>query len=139
MVTAADAEVLWIDAGAMSGGSRNQVEFAEDLIHFFTSDPPPTGSSIQVNIGVGTRWLECTLSAKRTTFNVDIWRLSLPTAERGGDDYPDRVLRFHKTGARYFQLTVADAGSDDAVEWESEARTSGTVGRTSGDRRYGLT
>jgi len=33
-----DAQYLWIEAGAMSGGPRHQTEFADDVAEFFDDD-----------------------------------------------------------------------------------------------------
>ncbi len=112
-----EQRVLWIEAGAMSGGSRNQVEFGEDLAPFFCDPPPTVGAQETVNIGVNLRWLECVFTGKLTTFKVPIWRLSLPTLTRGGFDYPGSVLRFERSGpsgSKYFNLTFASPDSADA-------------------------
>jgi HKD family nuclease len=71
------ASTLWIESGAMSGGSRNQVEFSRELTAFF--GPPHTGSQLLRVRADGQEWNDRPLSHKTTTFGVDIWRLSLPT------------------------------------------------------------
>jgi hypothetical protein len=127
---------LWIEAGKMSGGVRNQVEFSEGLAPFFgaverrTHCPP-----IRFD---GRVWRDRPLSYKKTTFSVDIWRLSLPTKVV---DYADRVLRFRRlSDARgvVFELQVADFGSAAARRWKRASESHGHVGVTGGGREYGL-
>jgi len=85
---------LWIAAGAMSGGSRNQVEFSRDLAGFFG---PTTTATRYLRIRInGTEWDDRPLAYKVTTFGVDIWRLSLPTENTGGFAYPHTVIRFRR-------------------------------------------
>lgn len=141
MTTPQNARVLWIEAGAMSGGSRNQIEFSDDLVGFFTTSPPAVGATETINISVTRRWQECVLAAKRTSFGVPIWRLSLPTAERGGEHYSGMVIRFERSGpagSKYFEVSVAEPASTEATAWETATADTGTNGSTSGNRRYGL-
>jgi hypothetical protein len=134
-----DAETLWIDAGAMSGGSRNQVEFNEELAEFFGSVTRTTRLlRIRAN---GNEWDDRPLAHKVTTFGVHIWRLSLPTLSTGGFDYPGSVIRFQKTNDSvgvYFIVTTAPAGSARAARWRALAHRRGYVGVTSGQRSFGF-
>jgi HKD family nuclease len=103
------ANMLWIEAGSMSGGSRNQVEFSADLAAFFG---PVVEQRRLLTIVVGSNsWSDRPLTPKRTTFDVGIWRLSLPTAARSGFEYPGRTICFSKeetaSGTEY-RLDVAD-------------------------------
>ncbi len=131
------APTMWIEAGAMSGGSRNQVEFNRDLAAFFG---PPSATSRKLTIRIGSRtWSDRPLTLKVTTFGVEIWRLSLPTAAAGGPTYAGEVIRFERDLlSAAFQLTVAAPGSATARRWRREASHNGYVGRTSGNRGYGL-
>jgi hypothetical protein len=131
---------LWIEAGDMSGGSRNQIEFDEDLGRFFGIQLPAVGASTQLSIDVtGKRWHECSLAAKKTTYGVIIYRLNLPTATNGGFDYPGTVLKFVPAGGRYFRVIVAEQGSADHQAWRAEASNNGTIARTggAGGREFG--
>jgi hypothetical protein len=139
-VNPSEATVLWIEAGAMSGGSRNQVEFAQDLAEFFA---PAIEAQRWLTLTAGSRsWSDRTLSPKRTTFGVDIWRLSLPTQAQSGMRYPDRIIRFERVqgpgGREAFRIAVADVGSNQHERWRHEALERGEVGTTSGDREYGI-
>lgn len=132
---------LWIEAGDMSGGSRNQVEFDDDLAGFFSKTLPSIGESIDLAIDVtGKKWHDCGLAAKRTSFGVTIYRLNLPTAAKGGWDYPGTILRFETSGGRYFMVTVAERGSAEHLSWIEASRANGTLTRTGGGggREFGF-
>lgn len=134
-----NAAMLWIDAGMMSGGARNQVEFNTELTAFFG----PVSSSRRYLVMTHDRrvWSDRPLSPKETTFGVSIWRLSLPTEAQGGFEYPGRVICIEKLegddGTRY-RLDVADAESAKARGWREETHRAGVVGRTGGGRNYGF-
>jgi hypothetical protein len=132
-----DASVLWIEAGAMSGGSRNQVEFAHDLAEFFG---PAVKSQQIVTVQSPQKTFDgCTFSPKTTTFGVDIWRLSLPTTAKSGLVYADNVIRFEKTKSpTFFRVRVAAPGSQQVSEWEAASTAGGQIGTTSGGRRFGV-
>ena len=134
-----DAEMLWIDAGAMSGGSRNQVEFNEELAAFFG---PPRRTTRHLRIRAnGNEWDDRPLAHKVTTFGVNIWRLSLPTLTAGGFNYPGTVIRFQKgsdSAGLYFSLSTADFGGSRARRWRALAHRQGYVGMTSGQRSFGF-
>jgi len=69
---------------------------------------------------------------------TDRWRLCLPTAQMGGPDYADRVVRFDRVqiaGATIFQLTVTDINSAEHNAWRNQS--SGGPGTTQGGRQYG--
>lgn len=124
----------------MSGGSRNQVEFTEELAGFFA---PAIEAQRWLTIVAGPRsWSDRTLSQKRTTFGVKIWRLSLPTQTQSGMRYPDRVIRFERvpgrTGRQTFRIAVADVGSAQHERWRQASADHGVVETTSGDREFGL-
>jgi len=75
------ATTLWIESGAMSGGSRNQVEFNQDLAGFFGQI---SNQSTMLRIATRRRiWDDRPITPKTTTFGVRIWRLSLPTEAAG--------------------------------------------------------
>ncbi len=130
------ASSLWIEAGAMSGGSRNQVEFAEELATFFG---PPVFAAQLITVQTPNKTFEgCTFSAKTTTFGVQIWRLSLPTESKSGLSYPGKIIHFTRTKSPvFFKLSVADMDSERALEWNDLASANGVTSATSGSRRYG--
>jgi len=121
----------------MSGGSRNQVEFAHDLAEFFG---PAVATQQIVTIQTPQKTFSgCTFTPKTTTFDVDIWRLSLPTTAKSGLTYVDNVIRFEKTASpTFFRILVASPGSLQTSDWESIAASDGMVGTTSGGRRFGI-
>jgi hypothetical protein len=136
---AALASTLWIEAGAMSGGARNQVEFSEDLAPFF--GPPEFGRrEIRVRFQ-GKISNDRPLSHKMTTLGVNIWRLSLPSRAATGVDYRHQRLllrRSEDAGGLLFTLAVADPASATAKRWVALTQTRGYLGLTGGGRDYGL-
>lgn len=130
---------LWIEAGAMSGGSRNQVEFNRDLAGFFG---PTTERTRYLRIRTtGAEWDDRPLAHKVTTYGVDIWRLSLPTHSAGGFSYPNTVIRFKRAvdaHGEYFEIDVAMPTEKKFGRWRSMAHRHGYVGLTSGQRSFGF-
>lgn len=132
----ADARVLWIEAGQMSGGSRNQIEFSEELAGFLG---PVSNKSKLIKIRVGDEtWTNRPLTPKTTSFGVSIWRLGLPTTHMCGLTYPGSFVRLERSrdsNGEYFQLTVAIPDSTELDAWRSEANRTGFLGRTQGQHR----
>lgn len=133
------ASVLWIEAGAMSGGSRNQVEFNRELAGFFGN---PTRRTRVLRIRrAGREWTERPLAYKVTTFGVEIWRLSLPTEATGGLSYPGKVVRFRRGAdpeGEYFELDAQFPAHRGVARWQARAHRNGYVGLTSGQRSFGF-
>lgn len=134
------ARFLWIEAGAMSGGSRNQVEFNRELAAFF-GEVAETSRPVRIRVG-STTWDDRLLTPKTTTFGVDIWRLNLPTHSAGGLNYPGMVIGFERysdSDGAYFDLQVARPASTLHSMWRSKALRTGHAGVTSGNNRaYGF-
>lgn len=133
------SKTLWIEAGAMSGGSRNQVEFSRDLAAFFGR--VTHGTRLLRIKAKGKEWDDRPLAHKVTTFGVDIWRLSLPTVSGGGFEYPGTVIRIDRTMDRdgeYFEVSVAEPSDRGAARWHATAHRHGYVGVTSGHRSFGF-
>ena len=87
MATSIDeAQHLWIEAGAMSGGPRHQTEFAEDVANFFDNDTREI-ELINVRLPDGTIHVRPFTYRGEEFHWTEIWRLSLPTANMGGPDY----------------------------------------------------
>lgn len=134
-----DARTLWIEAGAMSGGSRNQVEFNQELAAFF--GPVKRRRRLLRIRSAGREWTDRPLSHKVTTFGVEIWRLSLPTEGTGGFTYPGKIIRFRKledSNGVLFQIDLADASDRRSALWRTTASRFGYLGMTSGQRAYGF-
>lgn len=129
----AAATTLWIESGAMSGGSRNQVEFNQELAGFFGQI---SNQSTMLRIAARRQmWDDRPITPKTTTFNVAIWRLSLPTETAGGFEYPGKVIRFRRRRDRkgtFFELDVAELDSSRYSRWRSTAQRGGYVGLSSG-------
>lgn len=141
-ISASDARVLWLEAGAMStGGSNNAVDFSSGLASFFGPVADQSRSIVIVAEG-NKRWVDRPLTPKKTTFNVRLWRLSLPTIAMGGCEYKHRILCFTKLeGERSlleFRLDVADPDSKIARSWQLESGRHGTIGRTGGGHNFGF-
>ncbi len=134
-----NARSLWIDAGAMSGGSRNQVEFNRELAAFF-GPPSPSTRLLRIRAN-GKEWNSRPLAHKVTTFDVEIWRLSLPTKTSGGFLYTGKVIIFRKTAkgvGAYLEVDVAAPRDQRSGRWRASANRRGYVGVTSGQRSYGF-
>jgi len=130
---------LWIEAGDLSGGSRNQIEFSDDLVAFFDEDSRHTE---QVFIAYDkTVKSYCPLTNRAQDYGqwTNIWRLGLITKAKGGMDYQGRVicLEKRKIGKAYvYVITVADLNSALHKEWIAKSIQSGTTGGAEG-RAFG--
>jgi HKD family nuclease len=136
---AAHAKSLWMEAGAMSGGSRNQIEFGRELAAFF--GPVENHQRLLVMRSGGTIWKDRPLSPKRTTFGVPIWRLSLPTSYQGAQSYPGKIVKLTRSsvgGSEVFRIDVVDAHSPRHLRWLRESHRDGHFSATSGGRQFGL-
>lgn len=141
--TIGDRECLWIEAGSMSGGDRNQVEFGPLLARFF-------GQLQRASVLKRLRWgqverADRPLSHKITKWGTDIWRFSLITSNQGGPSYQGQIVHFRRCtdgDGEYFEVEVAAPGSTRAARWRNLADRSGTRAMTglgrSGARQYGV-
>lgn len=135
----ADATNLWIEAGEMSGGSRNQIEFADDLIGFFDDDSRKAG---EVFIAYdATTKAHCPLTHRGQSYGqwANIWRLGLITKDKGGVEYQGRVIHLEKkkTGKKFaYLITVADVDSPEHKDWIKKSKGKGVTGGAQG-RNYG--
>jgi hypothetical protein len=132
---------FWMEAGAMQGGSRNQLEMTNDLAEFF--GPEARASEVlTIQLQPGLHFIRpFVYRGDDYGHYTDRWRLCLPTAQTGGPDYADRVIRFDRVqigGATVFQLTVADINSAAHHSWRNKSSPpNGTLGTTQGGRQYG--
>ncbi len=134
---------LWIDAGAMSGGDRNQVEFGPLLASFF-------GPLRRESVNLRLKWnaierADRPLSHKVTQWGTEIWRFSLITSNQGGPAYPGNIIHFSRhmdARGTYFLLNVASPDSSEANLWRRLANRSGTLAWTgigvATGREYGV-
>jgi hypothetical protein len=134
-----DATFFWIEAGDMQGGSRNQIEFTEEIVAFFDAKSRSSGQAFLAFDsrikGYGA------LSNRAQDYDqwVNKWRLSLITKAKGGVDYAGRVVCFEKRkiGQSYVYVTsVADHGSVDHASWKSKSKQIGSTGGADG-REFG--
>jgi hypothetical protein len=135
------AAYFFIEVGAGSGppGFRHQVEFPESLVRYF-GPAQRHRRPLTLRRGV-TEWRGRPLSYKRTTFNVEIWRLGMPTQTAGGEAISHRVIRFTRTDEpETFEFAVVDVTSHDFQDWITKANVFGHLGATRGlnSRRYGF-
>jgi hypothetical protein len=136
-------EHLWIEAGSMSGGDRNQVEFGPMLARFF--GPPSNGSVLKRLKWHNTLREDRPLSHKVTKWGTDIWRFSLITSRQGGPSYPGQVIHFTRrqdSEGEYFDLDVEAPGASTSTQWHTLADRHGTRAATGaggeGTREYGI-
>jgi hypothetical protein len=134
---------LWIEAGAMSGGDRNQIEFGYALVPFF-------GSLVRGHRNLKLKWRgivrqDRPLSYKVTQWNTEIWRLSMITSSQGGPSYPDKIIHFTKESdpqGDVFVVDVAESGSSKARLWRNLTSRTGTLSMTGlgagSAREYGV-
>lgn len=122
---------FWIEAGAMSGGDRNQIEFGPSLAAFF-------GNLVRGTVRVRVQWQGVTrddrpLSYKITQWNTEIWRLSLTTSRQGGPAYPNQIIHFTRAqdeNGELYTLDVAPSNSAKARSWRRQANRLGTLAMT---------
>lgn len=130
---------LWFEAGEMSGGSRNQIEFSDDLIQFFDSNSRAT-EQVFVAYDKTTKGY-CALTNRSQDYGqwTNIWRLGLITKDKGGVDYQGRVICLEKRpiGKEYvYVIEVTDKDSATHKIWIAKSTHVGTTGGTMG-RAFG--
>ena len=137
--TISQAAEFWIEVGKGSGIQRHQVEFSESLVEFFG---PISRTKRILTLQKGRKkWDDRPLSHKVTTFDVEIWRLGMPTIAKGGYPIQDRIVWFQRTETPLeFTFDVADVDSSKARKWEARTNLLGHMGQTKGMhlRRYGF-
>jgi hypothetical protein len=137
------ATAFWIEAGAMSGGARNQIELTDELVHFF--DPTSLAAErcdIRLPTGKFAFGRPAKHRGRRYGQWVDIWRIGLPTAAQGGPKYPGSVIRLDRVktkGRSVYEMSVTSPDSVVFHQWLAAAKASGTTSRTGGPsgRRFG--
>lgn len=136
-----DAQHFFIEVGAGSGppGLRHQVEFSAALARFFG---PVRRARRDITLRDASHvWASRPLSHKRTTFEVDIWRLGMPTQTMGGPPIAERAIMFTRNNLpNDFDVAIVDAGSAVFQDWVRSANLHGHLGATRGlrSRQYGF-
>ncbi len=136
-----NATTLWIEAGAMQGGSRNQLELTDELARFF-GNQVRTDEIVSIQLTPGVQYIRpFVYRGDDYGHYTERWRLCLPTGQMGGPDYADRVVRFDKVqvgSVTVFQLTVADRNSSTHNDWRARCLPpDGGTDVTFGGREYG--
>ncbi len=135
------ANNLWLEAGAMQGGSRNQLEMTDELAQFF-GNQARSAQSVTILIPAGTQH-DCSFVYRGDDYEhySERWRLSLPTEHMGAPPCPGRVIRFSKQqsgGVLVIRLEVTDVNSPDHTQWQQQSHPpGGGSGTTHGGRQYG--
>ncbi len=138
-MTIETATHLWLEAGNMSGGSRNQIEFSDDLIRFFDEQ---SRASEKVFIAYDSKVKAyCPLADRGQGYGqwANIWRLGLITEDKGGVNYRGRVIHFERKliGKRYvYLIDVVDINSTEHQDLTAKATSTGITGGSEG-RAYG--
>ena len=126
---------LWVEAGDMSGGSRNQIEFSDDLIRFFDED---SCNNKKVFIAYNSKVKDyCPLADRKQDYGqwTNIWRLGLITQDKGGDAYPGRVIHLEKKqiGKMYaYLIEVVDLQSTEHNNLIDSSVVTGVTGGAEG-------
>ena len=130
------AKSLFIEVGAASGMDRHQVEFNRKLATFFG---PLPNSRRNLALRTGNRvWDGRPLTPKKTTFNVEIFRLGMPTIRNYGEKISERAIKFMRTSdANQFDIEVDDVDGPKYSAWVKECNANGHLGSTSGGRTFG--
>jgi hypothetical protein len=133
------ATYLWFEAGDMSGGSRNQIEFSDDLASFFDEDARTSGKVFVAYDKVKKAFCPLTNRAQDYGQWTNIWRLGLITKAKGGVEYQGRVicLEKRKIGKSYvYVISVTDPNSQEHKQWVEKSKGKGITGGAEG-RNYG--
>lgn len=132
---ASEAECLFIETRAMTGGSRNQIELSEELSPFIED----RYGEITIEFD-GVTHTGCSVSPRVTDppFGMNITPVYLPT----GYDYTYSYVHLEKLpfGAGeepIYGLTVADPSDNIVDQWRERADTQGHRDQTGGGREYG--
>jgi hypothetical protein len=130
-----NARNFFVEVGAASGppGLRHQVEFPRALTAFFGR--PSRAKRLLTLAKQGTPWRNRPLTYKKTTYNVEIWRLGMPTQASGGVPIAERAVMFRRTDdPDIFDFDVVDLGDTKFARWNQEANLRGHIGSTQGSR-----
>jgi hypothetical protein len=129
-----------MEAGEMSGGYRNQIEFSNDVAQFFRPSERRARAIWTRVRASGPLW-ERPLAYRGRDYGqwAFMWRLGLPTKRMGAQSYPGRIIRLERirrAGSVYYLVHVVDATSADAASWQAASSLIGTTGGPNG-REFG--
>lgn len=134
-----NATHIWFEAGDMSGGSRNQVEFSSDLVEYFDKEARSSG---KVFIAYDSKTKAyCPLANRGKDYGQwsNIWRLGLITQDKGGQSYPGKIIHLEKRliGTRYtYLIEVLEPGSLGHQSLIASSSQTGVTGGAEG-RAFG--
>lgn len=134
---------LWMEAGAMSGGSRNQIELPDQVAQLFFDKQALASGAFTIVLPNGGN-VTGQLAHREHHYGQwgDIWRVGLPTVSKGGPRYPETLIRLDKVKSQsgyIYYLTVATPDSPLAKQWRNQAKANGSLSRTAGPdgRQFG--
>lgn len=131
------AQVLWIEADPVFGGSQSQVQFPKELSPFFNL---PRNPMIGDDVARAVTHAGVSYTAKKMDFHHnDVWRLNLPTRAQGLGGYAGKLLVFERTRRRdTYRLSMVDPTGPAAKSLRATTRRRGHMGwkrRDDGTRR----
>jgi hypothetical protein len=142
-----DADVFWIETGAMQGEDRYILEIAAELAEFFDER---SGSATTIPIRhQGYVWNSQDFKHHKSDHYTPQWRIFLPTSFSGFSPtyYPDKVARFKKDkvstkwySGDCYDLELRNSSHSDVDHWRQEADTHGErdfTGQGNQGREYG--
>lgn len=131
------ATTFWMETGAASSDSRNQVELPNELAEFFT-DAERQNEVILVQVPGVASPLPRPFTYRGTDYGqwTEIWRLGLPTQHMGAPSYVGQIFRFDRvqqgTQTSYVLTSVVPGSpAHQQLQAQSVAPNGGT-GRTAG-------
>ncbi len=134
-VSPADASELWIESGAITGGSGNQLEIPTHVVAFFGIDSTNYNAKIALRLSRGSSvWNSSLMSYYKAN---QMWRINLDTSipEIKEQGIRGKVLHFlRKDSGNSVEFNVLSANYIRAIKAASQA--SGNIGRTV-KRSYG--
>ena len=130
-----DARELWIDAGAITGGSSNQLEIPARAVSFFRINSTDYNKEIRIRLIRGSlAWNSSLMSYYRRN---QMWRINLDTSipEIKGKGIRKEVLHFLRTHRNNcYEFNILSVNQIQAIM--AASRVSGNIGHTR-TRSYG--
>lgn len=137
-------EEMWIQVGALQGGSQSQLELPRRGHRFFGLTFSQYDKTHNVTVGYPPLRMGSSLWTNRPLTwhgNNRMERLNLPTQSQGGPNYADSAVMFRRLPNGYFELVVTPLDSDLAHAWAHASKEAGTLfrlGRQATTRLVGI-
>jgi HKD family nuclease len=130
------ANILWIESGFLSGGSRNQLELPQGVEVFFGIDEAlPDVKNPLTLLKDGNEW-----DSWLQFWGNQVLRLRMPTKAQGiSEDYEDALILFNRLSGSSFDFEVIPIRSNRANRIRNDSEALGQLRKTRGDggREYG--